>query len=919
MSKPLVSIIVPVRNVDEYIAEAIDSIVNQSIGFTENVELILAVNDSTDESQRICEEYASKYPRNIAVLVLEKGGVSNARNVGLKKATGKYVQFFDADDLLSKDYLKLSYEFLEQNSSVDLVASKIQFFDEIIDSHPLNYKFSSDRVINLATEPDAPLLHITTAFVRRKALDGLSFDTNLTIAEDFKFVSDLLVKKKRYGVLKQPTYFYRKRTTSVSAIAGKERNKSYYLETPERVYEHALSSWKKSGNDLPIQYTLLYDLSYRLDQETQAVLNNAEQKEYIESIKNILISMSDQAILTTRFLSIHKKSYVLRAKYGDAFHDHITTKGTTAYFDDYRYYDYGSSVVHLDFLNKQPNGWYRVEGFIDAPVSDAKVRYGVDVSGNNSEIRFITRAQLQKKFLGETINPGASFLTDIEFPVSSHLSFAVDVEGSEQKLRIETGDFTRFGALKYTYRNDGDSLLKRTSHSINRLAPSKVTHILLEARMWGQILVNWRLHTAYDQLKKLLSRNLAQLSLKAKIFEILKPFLIIAESIVMIPRAFILRAAYYIALRKKERPIWIISDRGMAAGDNGEALFRYAMSLSRRSRPADIYFVISKKSKDYRRMKSIGPVLSQSSLRYKLKFLLADKIISSQADIEVTNPFIRQGAHYRDLFTYDFVFLQHGVIRHNLSTWLNRYNMNIKLFITSAEKEYNSIFNNPYYYETGNVLLSGMPRYDYLRNDPKRKLILAPTYRKNLAKEKTDKNGARRYDPTFKASEYRQFYNNFMNDPRLLSALQEAGMTGEFYLHPAFAAQHQDFDQNEIFTVMDFPYDYKTAFSEGEMMVSDHSSVVFDFAYLKKPVAYAHFDVKTFFAGHSYDESNFFSDEDDGFGGVYYDYDTLVGGVIDTIKAGCVMSDKYKKRVDNFFYKVDKNNSKRVYDAIVKV
>lgn len=919
MAKPLVSIIMPVYNVGEYVGTSIESIINQSIGFTQNVELIIVIDGSTDNSQEICDEYAAQYPENITVVVQKNTGVSGARNNGLARATGKYVQFFDADDLLSKDYLKLSIEFLEQNSSVDLVASKIQFFDEIIDSHPLNYKFTSDRIILLNDEPDAPLLHVVTALFRRQALKGMTFDQNLTIAEDIKFASDVLVKKKRYGVLKQPTYFYRKRTSGTSAIGGKESNKSYYVETPKRVYEYILESWRKSGNDLPIQYTVLYDLSYRLDQESQMILSKAEQKEYVDSIKALLASMSDQAILTSRFMSVYKKSYALRVKYGDDFQDHITTKGTTAYFGEYTYFDYASPSVHLDFLTKQPNGWYRAEGFIDAPVNDAKVRYSVDVLGNRSEMTFTTRAQLQKKFLGEIINPGKSFSIDVEFPVHSHLSFYVDVEGSEHKLRIETGDFTRFGALKYTYRNDGDSLLKRTSHSINRLAPSKMTHTFLEARMWAQILVNWRLRTAYDQLKKLRSRNLAQLGVKAKVFEIAKPVLIIAESVVMIPRALILRAAYHIARRKKERPIWIFSDRGMAAGDNGEALFRYVMSLSRRSRPADMYFVISRKSKDYRRMKTVGPVLSQSSLRYKLKFLLADKIISSQFDVEVTNPFIRQGAHYVDLFNFDFIFLQHGIIRHNLSERLNRYAANVRLFITSAEKEYNSIFSNPYYYEKEYILLSGMPRYDYLKSEPKRKLILAPTYRKYLAKQRTDKNGARRYDPTFKTSEYRDFYNNFMNDPRLLTALQEAGMTGEFYLHPAFAAQHRDFNENSNFRVMPFPYDYKTAFREGKMLVSDHSSVVFDFAYLKKPVAYAHFDVKTFFAGHSYTESDFFSDEDDGFGGVYYDYDTLVEGVIETIKGGCVMDDTYKKRVDDFFYKVDRNNSKRVYEAILKI
>jgi hypothetical protein len=175
--------------------------------------------------------------------------------------------------------------------------------------------------------------------------------------------------------------------------------------------------------------------------------------------------------------------------------------------------------------------------------------------------------------------------------------------------------------------------------------------------MLFQILLNWRLNTAKAQLKKLMSRNLDQLSFKARVFEILKPWLFVAEAVAMIPRAFLLRTSYYIVKPFKKRPIWLISDRGTAAGDNGEALFKYIMN--RDDCPADVYFVISKKSKDLGRLQSIGKVIYQEGLGYKLKFLLADKIIASQADVETTNPFIRQLDHYVDLFNFDFVFLHH--------------------------------------------------------------------------------------------------------------------------------------------------------------------------------------------------------------------------------------------------------------------
>jgi CDP-glycerol glycerophosphotransferase (TagB/SpsB family) len=291
--------------------------------------------------------------------------------------------------------------------------------------------------------------------------------------------------------------------------------------------------------------------------------------------------------------------------------------------------------------------------------------------------------------------------------------------------------------------------------------------------------------------------------------------------------------------------------------------------------------------------------------------------VSSQADVETINPYFRQLNHVVDLLKYDFVFLQHGIIRHDLSTWLNRFNRNISLFITSSRLEYKSILDNDYYYTEEQVLLSGMPRYDLLENRPKQKIILAPTYRNNITYKKPNKHGVRPYDHKFKKSGYFKFYNMLMNDERILKAMKENNMAGELYLHPVFVSQRSDFQSNNLFSVMKYPYDYRRAFREGSMLISDHSSVVFDFAYLKKPVLYAHFDADTFFNGHSYDKSDFFSDEKNGFGDVCYDYESMVEKTIDLIESGCKMTKKYQQRVDKYFYKTDKNNSERVYNAIL--
>src|SRR5690606_14472161 len=94
------SVIMPIYNVEDYVGEAIDSVLGQSIGRNENIEIILIDDGSVDGSVDICKSYAEQYPDRVSYVRKENGGVSSARNLGLAKARGKYIHFFDGDDLL---------------------------------------------------------------------------------------------------------------------------------------------------------------------------------------------------------------------------------------------------------------------------------------------------------------------------------------------------------------------------------------------------------------------------------------------------------------------------------------------------------------------------------------------------------------------------------------------------------------------------------------------------------------------------------------------------------------------------------------------------------------------------------------------------------------------------------------------------
>ncbi len=918
-SQPLLSVIIPLYNVERYAAQSIDSIVGQTLGFEDNIELILVNDGSKDDTEAVCRRYIEEYPENILYIQQKNSGVSAARNNGIDHATGKYITFLDGDDIWGKDSFKESVAFLEENSEVDFVASKIKFFDKTIEEHPYNYKFKSSRVIDLEKEPDSPMLHAVTCVFRRSALNGRRFDTKLKVSEDAKLLSEILLDKKAYGVVKKGQYNYRKRQDETSAIGGQLKNRDFFLVTPKRAYKCMMDLWRDESGRVALfmQYQVLSDLVWRLAMEKQYALSGEEERQYKNEIYALIRDIDTKTILQKRALSFQLKLFLLKVKYGKQLGKRIDFSKDVYRIDGEFLCRAGAgNRVFIDFIHPLSDNTYKIEGYFEQPPVKKSDSFVVTTSKGEFIPKKVARPQRAVSFLGDEIFDGGAFEADIKVGDTDTVEvLARGGEGAGVRLPIVPNQLSGLSALPSSYHRYGDALFTINSSQIH-IAPYAGKEVAKkELKHLVRILFSWRLSYAREQFNRLRTRNLTLLSPKAKVFEILKPFLFVAEAVVTIPRALLLRTAYHLAKPFITRPIWLVSDRGMAAGDNGEALFRYIHT--RDGVYANVYFVISKKSPDYRRMKEVGKVLDQGSLYYQLLFLLSSKILSSQADVEVTNPFFRQNYHFLDLFYFDFIFLQHGIIKNDLSSWLNRFSKNVGLFVTSAQKEHDSILSYPYHYSKEAVALTGLPRYDRLKNSPTGKLIIAPTYRKTVARKRTNTHGMRPYDELFKTSEYYRQYNRLIHDKRLNAALKQHGMTGEFYLHPVFAPQTADFSDSERIKIMKFPYDYRKAFNEGSVLVTDYSSLVFDFAYLKKPVVYYKFDADDFYSQQIYSEADFFDDDIDGFGPTATTHDDIVEEVTKALAMKNKMPKKYTERVETFFYKTDTNNSKRVYGAIV--
>ena len=132
MDKPLISVIVPVYNVERYLSRCIDSILTQTY---ENLEIILVDDGSTDSSGQICEDYADKDPR-IKTIHKPNEGLADARNKGIEAATGAYCSFVDSDDYVAEDCIEDLYDMANANGAQIAVCGYQKVYEDISDGTP---------------------------------------------------------------------------------------------------------------------------------------------------------------------------------------------------------------------------------------------------------------------------------------------------------------------------------------------------------------------------------------------------------------------------------------------------------------------------------------------------------------------------------------------------------------------------------------------------------------------------------------------------------------------------------------------------------------------------------------------------------------------------------------------------------------
>ena len=199
-------------------------------------------------------------------------------------------------------------------------------------------------------------------------------------------------------------------------------------------------------------------------------------------------------------------------------------------------------------------------------------------------------------------------------------------------------------------------------------------------------------------------------------------------------KATIMRIFHRIFSPFFKKDIWLVADRKGAGGDNGEVFFEYLMA--NKPKNASVLFVINKDSPDTPRIKKMGKVIYPRTFKYKLYYTFATRLIASQLEYDIVNPIAARDYLKDILYKCKIVFLQHGIIKDDLSPTYNRYERTMDAFITSTVDEYNSIAkSHAYGYGEKIVKLTGLARFDKLTNHQEKIVFICPSWRKYCLKD----------------------------------------------------------------------------------------------------------------------------------------------------------------------------------------
>lgn len=870
-----VTVIIPVYNVEQYVAEALDSLLAQTIP-QEEMEVLMINDGSTDGSEEICRRYAAEH-ENFVLISQENQGVSAARNAGIRNAKGKYLLYLDGDDTLSPETVKNVTDFFDEHyDEVDIVSYPRYFWysnggEEL---HSRYKTISQTKIFKLSDIPHATFttLNIVT---KNRGAGNVLFDERLWFHEDIAYLTEILIERSMIGYVREAKYRYRRYGTSTTDMYA---NPYYIFEPSMGLYEQLFKKYSKNGKVAPyVQTVVLNEFGWKtaLDVFFPYHYEPDRYEQAMDRIKGILNQIDDDLILGHPNIDIYHRFYLLSLK--DRSGLRLLTGGNTIVLHRGEHILQVQKNVTIVFtLVKIEADYVEWWGFLKSPFflfSSAPELSAVITCGEINMEQPLHLIPSAHSWYKSRIKTGAfwQFCFRVSSATAANVTLKVKINGNPIGVTyyfMPDLSFKTRAAHQRFYRHGTECVKKKLTFTIKRLQEQGYSDPELERWYWKNNKKFW------------LVRKIAALN------------------------------------HKTGKRIWLYYDSSGVGKDNG--YYQFIHDLKQNDGIVRYYVTHDEsfaKSDSFEGVPSKQVILFGTK-RHKMLYLQSEKVITAYIEQYNYLPFdLKTYGHYRDINEPEVIYLQHGVLHAHQPHKYSLERLPADREVVSTFYEIKNLIHN-YHFRRAHLIPAGMPRYDYIDAEyaaKEKKILMAPSWREYLITFDGAGNWSPQYE-RFLASDFFQTLRTFLDSKELEELLEKYDYTLDLKLHPIFSCYRECFSFSHPRIRL---AETNVRAEEYSIFLSDQSSFSFDFVYLKRPILYFFPDYEMFRAGlMSYRQVDIPLEE--GFGPLVQTAREAIDALRKIFENNGRPEAIYQQRMDNFYLHYDNEQCNRIYSALME-
>ena len=896
MKNSKLTVIMAVTN-EEILEDSIGSYLEARAGFRD-VKIILADLAGTEESKEALEKAKEKFSADVSVVNTSVGTTrAEFYQKELNKVTEGYVCFTESTVFLQVSAIKFLKRLAKENCKNNIELSvRVRNKNEKYTVYSKLDGFA--EFCNLNENPHNAALAIYGYFFKANDIKDIKFDFSPGEESLKKFIIEALIRNPEITYSNKAWCKSLRALENDSVLFDGQYEKSYYTDSVRNFMIPFMEKLLKENGKVSYiaQYAfcklIFAKFANNYYENNKSILSEEEVYEFYDAVCDAF-NYIDNTCYTAAAI---RCKYIIRSLWMKILKDKTTRAG-----ESYR--------IELD---EEENIKFAVEGKESAHISTL-----------SSVALIINNINYEKG----SLEFDAEF-TGKDFIDAENLELYANYDGKKVKLtEYAIYPLLKCFGLTYAKKYNVHFFVPVTESleniSFTYVIDGKEQSLSLQfAKAFSRLRLRFR--TAYWKFNKdkaLECKNGLYLRVfKCKGFKrFMRELLLMANQLFATKpfsnsvRRFILRGLYWLTRPSfAKRRIWLTFDKLYKGGDNGEYFFKYANTVKD---DVEVYYIIDKDSPDCKRLLEYDKkhVLIHNSLKCKLYALNAEAVAATHASVMQYCGIPKYLVpNVLDLFKAKIICIQHGLTVQQLGQYQNRLYDNTTLYCLASKYEKKNLMHPIYGFEESMLKINGLARYDGLKNNDKKFILITPTWRRNIVTLGIAYK-VKPYNEHFKHTEYFRLYNTLINDKKLIDCAKKNGYGITYLLHPAMSPQLEDFTQNGFVDIVPAAGDmsYEKILTEASLMVTDYSGVQFDFAYMRKPIVYYHPDTLP-----PHYESGGIDYPTQGFGPIITNHEAVVDEICKYMENSCKTEPEYIDRANDFFAFDDFNNAKRIYEEI---